>query len=225
MSIKSKVILIVDDDPEIIKLLSKIFEVLGVVIYSANTLAGAKKVVHKVIPHLVFLDIKLGQENGLDFITYLKTFPFGASIPTLVFSATDDKKVQKLALNHGAADYVTKPIVASQLIQKVRKLIKDTATSNHVFFDYIESPQMFKIEASISKINQSFIEVESSVKINDSSIITINSPLCDKINFTNGKFISADNVKIIDFGRFQNKLYFFGASDVVLQNILQLRFK
>lgn len=225
MSIKEKSILIIDDDQEIIKLLTKIFEVLGVIIYSAHNLEEAKKVVQSNIPHLIFLDIRLGNENGLDYLTFLKSYPFGSSIPVIVFSGIDDKRIQKLAIMRGAVDYINKPIIASQLIQKVRKHLKDTYSNYHIFKEYNKSPQVLRVPGTIVQLNQNYMEVETSVNIANSTSLTMHSSLCEKIKFTDAKFTSGYNTQTLASGHFLTRLYYLGASDTVLQNINLLRSK
>lgn len=225
MAIKDKIILIIDDDPEIIKLLSKIFEVLGVVVCSAQNLTEAKKILLSKIPHLIFLDINLGQENGLDYIKYLNSLPFCKSIPVIVFSGVSDKKILEEARRCRPADIIEKPIVASLLIQKVRKFLKESGSIQIVFEDYQNNPQLLTVKGEILKINEEYIEVKSNVKIFSSTYLKLKSPLCEKIGFTDGKFISGDFVISSDIGSYLNRFYYVGASDIVFQKIKALRKK
>lgn len=225
MAIKDKIILIIDDDPDIIKLLSKIFEVLGVVVLSAQNLIEAKKILYNSIPHLIFLDIKLGDENGLEYLRYLNTLPFGKTLPTIVFTGVNDKKVFKEARSLGAIDIIEKPIVASLLIQKARKYLKESNLNNMIFSDYLNAPQIFRIKGEVVKINQNFMEVETNVKIASNTYLKLQSPLCDKINFTDAKFTSGNYVRVLDLGRYINKLYYLGANNTVIQNINVSRLK
>ena len=225
MSIKGKIILIIDDDPSIIRLLTKIFEILGVSILSAQNLSEAKKILYQTIPHLIILDIVLGDENGLDYINFLTSLPYCKSIPVIILSGINDKKTLSNVKKHDPIDIISKPIVASLLIQKVRKYLKEHDSKQIIFDNFHETPQLFTTEGSIKKINPYFVEVESHVKISNETYLKLKSILFKKIDFPDAKFIGGNYVKKTQDGIFLNKLYHVGANDAVIKNILALKNK
>lgn len=225
MAIKDNTILIIDDDPDIIKLLTKIFEVLGVVVCSATNLKEAKEITLKTLPDLIFLDIKLGTENGLDYMTFLQTLSLGKSLPVIVFSGVDEKKMVNEAIKRGAIDFVKKPIVASLMIQKARKYLKEKMSGQIFFQNYQDMPQSFKVSGEIKRINQNYMELETNVKISSGTYLELNSQLCEKIDFKDGKFTSGDYVRTLDLGKYLNKIYYIGANINIIEKINKLRFK
>jgi CheY-like chemotaxis protein len=223
MPIKDKVILIVDDDIEIINLLSKIFEAQGARTLSAQNLTEAKLRVTTNQPHLVFLDIKLGTENGLTFLSYLKNTPFGYGLPVVIFSAIDNPKIMKLVLASGAADFINKPIVAKQIIQKARQLLVTRKAKNHYFVDYLKFSQDVSIQGQLVSYNQNSIEMETTAKIAESSCLVIKSSFCKKIDFTASRFIVNRKAGHMSNGKYLHKLFYVGIKDLTIEKILEMQ--
>ena len=74
------------------------------------------------MPQLVMLDIQLGNENGLDFITFLKNFCRGKRLKmpnVLVCSILEDHFLMRLALEMGAAGYIPKSSDNEELLRAV----------------------------------------------------------------------------------------------------------
>ena len=225
MALKDKIILIIDDDQEIIKLVTKIFAVLGTVVLSAENLSEAKKVLYNSIPHLIFLDINLGSENGLEYITFLKFLHLGKSLPIIIFSSVDDPKILKEAIKLGAVDTIEKPIVASILIQKARKYIKEASSNLIVFNDYLNNPQTFKMDGELAHLNSQYLNIEARIKIAKDSKVKLKSSFLDMLGVSKDQFTCTDNSVSIDLGKFLNKLYFSENDNAVIQKINKLRSK
>jgi len=99
------------------------FAVMG----QARTLAEAERIVEEEAhgtppktPSLVLLDVRLGDENGLDFIPFLKKFCRAKRLkapPVLVCSVHEDPFLMRLALELGAAGYVPKSSGNEELLR------------------------------------------------------------------------------------------------------------
>jgi len=98
--------LIVDDDPEIAKVLTELVEREGFAVTSASTLARAREEIATSVPDIVLVDIHLPDGSGLDLLEGL-----GPSAPEVVL-ITGQASVETAvdALRRGAADYLTKPV-------------------------------------------------------------------------------------------------------------------
>jgi len=98
--------LIVDDDPEIAKVLTELVEREGFAVTCASTLAQAREEIATTVPDIVLVDIHLPDGSGLELLEGL-----GPSAPEVVLitgQASVDTAVD--ALRRGAADYLTKPV-------------------------------------------------------------------------------------------------------------------
>lgn len=123
MSAKSKIILIVDDDQDILKLLTRILTTAGYKILSASTVEEAKTVLGVSAPHAVITDLHMSPESGFEFIQHIRTQKQYGKLPLIVLSALNDFTSVKKAIALGVNDYVIKPLQAPMLLLKVRKVL------------------------------------------------------------------------------------------------------
>lgn len=223
MGIKNKIAFIIDDDFEIVNLLKKIFEAQGMVVVSAGNLKDAEEVLSKNIPHIIFLDIKLGKENGLTFLANVKNSPTGKDIPVIIFSGIENPQVTKKAMDLGAIDFLNKPINATQIMQKVKKHLASVKANTHLFLDYKNRPQLFTLNGKIKNFNQNQIEFETTVMLEDSAVVTLEAAFCEKIKFNGSKFINKGKITNLGKGKFLHKLFYVGITDNVVQNIIELK--
>lgn len=116
-------ILLVDDEPSIVKMVGKRLEVEGFEVLLAMdgqvglTMAQAEK------PDLIILDLMLPTLNGYEVCTMLKQDTRHQQIPIVIFTAKTQEKDEKMAVGCGANGFVRKPFRAQELIEKVRALL------------------------------------------------------------------------------------------------------
>jgi DNA-binding response OmpR family regulator len=117
-------ILIVDDDPNILKLLRLNLEMEGYDVVEAADGKEALEAVAEHAPDLVLCDVMMPQLNGLEVVTRLRKDPAHAKLPIVMLSA----KAQEMDVQHGkrvgADDYVTKPFDPDDLIALVQRLLE-----------------------------------------------------------------------------------------------------
>jgi two-component system, NtrC family, response regulator AlgB len=106
-------ILVVDDDPGIRKTLTLTLESLGHQVTSSDQPAAALAACSRSSFDLLFLDMRLGQENGLDYITRFQSLAPWLTITVMTAFASINTAVE--AMRRGAADYLPKPINPEQL--------------------------------------------------------------------------------------------------------------
>lgn len=113
-------ILIVDDVPENIRLLSSILDSHGYQTRKATNGITALRVIESMLPHLVMLDIRMPHMNGYEVCRQLKSNPKTAHIPVIFLSAADEVSDKVEAFNVGGADYITKPFQVEEVLARVR---------------------------------------------------------------------------------------------------------
>jgi DNA-binding response OmpR family regulator len=115
-------VLVIDDDPVIVKLLRVNFELEGFNVISASDgLEGVEKA-RKERPDVVISDIMMPTMNGLELVSTLKSDPVTADLPVLLLSAKAQMADVQRGFELGADDYVTKPFDPIELIDKVTAL-------------------------------------------------------------------------------------------------------
>lgn len=116
-----KKIMVVDDDPSIIDVLTLMLKAAGYKVYaSANGLTMAD--VNRISPNLILLDILMSDINGHDICKQLKNQQSTKHIPIIIISAIKDAK--EIALDACADDFIAKPFEMYDLLQKVAKYTK-----------------------------------------------------------------------------------------------------
>ena len=116
-------ILLVDDEPSIIKMAGKRLEVAGFEVSVALDGQEALQKAQSEVPDLIILDLMLPKLNGYEVCALLKKDPRYQKIPIVMFSARTQEKDEKEAMNCGANLYLHKPFQSQELIDRIRSLI------------------------------------------------------------------------------------------------------
>lgn len=117
-------ILVIDDEEEICALTRSFLVKRGYTVFTAETIAGAVDLVKKESPKLALLDVRLGDESGMDALRKIKEI--SKDIKVIMVTALGDEESIRQAKSLGADDYITKPFTAAYLndliVQKISNL-------------------------------------------------------------------------------------------------------
>jgi two-component system OmpR family response regulator len=133
-------ILVVDDEPNIVDVVSMALRFQGFQVESAGTGADALSAVTAFKPHLIVLDIMLPDMEGFDVAQRLGAQR--ARVPIIFLTARDatDDKIRGLTL--GGDDYVTKPFSLEELVARIRSILRRSGLaepeSSRLTFEDIE---------------------------------------------------------------------------------------
>lgn len=117
-------ILVVDDTPDNIRLLSTILTEQGYEIRKALNGKMALMAVNNSLPDLILLDINMPDLDGYQVCEQLKQNPQTQDIPIIFISALDEVTDKIKAFKLGAVDYVTKPFEQGEVISRVRNQVR-----------------------------------------------------------------------------------------------------
>jgi two-component system KDP operon response regulator KdpE len=117
----SAVILIVEDEPPIRRLLRTTLGANDYRTLEAGTGAEAMSALRHHRPDLVLLDLGLPDIDGLKLIAEIRKL---APVPIVVLSSRGDEQAKVAALDSGADDYVTKPFGADELLARLRAALR-----------------------------------------------------------------------------------------------------
>ena len=121
---KSDKILIVDDEPYVIRSLSFVLKREGYQVETAKDGIEAIEIVKRWKPRLVFLDIVLPGMDGVEVCREIKADPKLRDIYILVLSAKAQEKDRQKIFSAGANGYMTKPFSPKKLVERLRKLFR-----------------------------------------------------------------------------------------------------
>jgi diguanylate cyclase (GGDEF)-like protein len=113
-------ILVVDDNPVIVKLLEAMLDRSGYPVVTAHSGQDALALLDTLLPDLILLDIDMPGLSGLDTCRVLKENPRTAEIPIIFVTASNDKNDIVAGFAAGAQDYIIKPSTQEELLARVR---------------------------------------------------------------------------------------------------------
>ena len=114
-------ILVVDDEPQILRALQTNLRGAGYEVFTADTAKAALAEAAARQPDAVILDLVLPDGSGTDVCRELRTW---SSAPVIVLSAIGDEGEKVAALDAGADDYVTKPFGIDELLARLRASLR-----------------------------------------------------------------------------------------------------
>lgn len=119
-------ILIVEDEPEMAKMVRNALEKSGFLTEWAGSIEIAKETIRSSMPDLAVIDRQLGDGEGTELIAMLRGK--SASLPILVLSALGSSNDKVEGLNLGADDYLSKPFMVDEFLARVRALLRRPRT-------------------------------------------------------------------------------------------------
>jgi DNA-binding response OmpR family regulator len=114
-------VLVVDDAPEIVRIVRDYLEHAGFSVVTAGNGVDALRVARAERPDLIVLDLGLPGRDGLDVTRDLRR---DSSVPIVMLTARTDEADKLVGLELGADDYVTKPFSARELVARVRAVLR-----------------------------------------------------------------------------------------------------
>ncbi|MBN2168911.1 MAG: response regulator [Actinobacteria bacterium] len=110
---------IVDDDPEIVKVLRMVLETKGFQALGAFSGLNGLRMTKKELPDVVLLDIMMPDMDGFEVCRRIRLDPATKDIPVVLVSARTDLEHVEKGLLFGAQGYISKPFHMNTLIDKI----------------------------------------------------------------------------------------------------------
>jgi DNA-binding response OmpR family regulator len=120
-------ILVVDDDPEITKLLEKYLSNEGYDVSIASNGAGALSAASAAEPDLVILDIVLGNEDGREVLRELRLI---SDVPTIFLTGRGLESERIAGLKLGADDYMVKPFSLGEMSARIESILRRSGANS-----------------------------------------------------------------------------------------------
>jgi len=115
-------VLVVDDEPQIVRGLKVILRDAGYEVETAEDKGTAMAAIAARAPDAIVLDLVLPDGSGVDVCREVRSW--SSSLPILVLSAVGDEREKVRALDAGADDYVTKPFGPEELLARLRAVLR-----------------------------------------------------------------------------------------------------
>ena len=143
-------ILIVDDEEKNIKLLKGILLSQNYKFYEALNGQEAIELVHDISPHLILLDVMMPGISGFEVCQKLKQDEKTRSIPIIMVTALNEKDHRLKAMELGADDFLSKPVDNTEVVVRVKSLIRIKSYHDEISNNYKE----------IASKNEKLLELE-----------------------------------------------------------------
>ena len=119
----STTVLLVEDDPVILRLLEVNFELEGYGVLLAHDGAEGIALARSEQPDLIISDIMMPNVSGIELVETLKGDAATADIPIILLSAKAQSADVRAGMDAGADDYITKPFEPLELVEHVQALL------------------------------------------------------------------------------------------------------
>jgi len=130
-------ILVVDDDPDIVEILSYNLSFAGYEIKSAVNGKEAVKKAKSFIPEIILLDVMMPKMDGIEACSKIKELSSLSNTVVIFLSARNDDFTQIAAFDAGGDDYISKPVKPKILLKKINSILK-RMSSNKTESDVID---------------------------------------------------------------------------------------
>ncbi|WP_437592112.1 response regulator [Sorangium sp. So ce1000] len=145
-------ILIVDDNPRNLGLLSDTLTDSGFEVAVAVDGARALRLAREGMPDLILLDVKMDGMDGFETCRRLKSDPATAAIPVIFMTASTDLSADRVkGLNLGAVDYLAKPFLDEELLARVQVHTKLRKLTKHLA---AQVDERIAAEAALQRLTQ-----------------------------------------------------------------------
>lgn len=203
-------ILLVDDEPELSKMVKGFLQKAG--FYKVVTAAccnEAKEVFREEAPNLILLDVMLPDGDGFTLLQELRK---ESDVPVIFLSARDEDENRLHGLGLGADDYITKPFLPQELILRVSAVLKrvyrirDTQTYQQIALgEYkvdLGSGVVYRSDGEVTLTAKEYAILQK-LSENSGRIVTIDA-LCDAV-WQEGNF-GYENTLIVHIRRLREKI-------------------
>lgn len=156
MSAEKTRVLVVDDEPQLLRALRINLNARGFAVTTAATGAAALTAAARENPHVVVLDLGLPDIDGLTVLEGLRGW---TTVPVIVLSARTDAADKVVALDSGADDYVTKPFGMEEFLARLRAALRRGAVSNATLEAPVVDAGAFVVDLAAKQVTRGEVPV------------------------------------------------------------------
>ena len=122
-----KTILLVEDNPKVMRINITVLKAQGAAVLAANNLAEARNILRSALPNAAVIDIMLPDGSGLDLLREIHSV---SNLPVLLLTAKGESQDVVTGLSLGADDYLTKPYDLDVFTARLNALLRRSQTVN-----------------------------------------------------------------------------------------------
>eukprot|EP01156_Anaeramoeba_ignava_P005068 Anaeramoba_ignava/a243232_6.p2 GENE.a243232_6~~a243232_6.p2 ORF type:complete len:119 (-),score=5.17 a243232_6:325-681(-) len=116
-----KTVMLIEDDQTMLSLLSTLLDMEGFGVHQVSEFTNVLDEIKKVMPDAILMDVHLGDIDGLGILEQIRTDPELETTKVIMSSGMD---VSVLSRDKGANDFLLKPYMPDELIEKMKRLVE-----------------------------------------------------------------------------------------------------
>jgi DNA-binding response OmpR family regulator len=128
MPAKKTTIVVADDDPQLLRLVTRNLQLEGYDVIAANDGQQALEEIEAHVPDLVLLDVMMPRMDGFAVLQRVREF---SAVPIVIVTARGQDQDKIRGLDLGADDYLTKPFNVDELLARVRAVLRRAQIAPH----------------------------------------------------------------------------------------------
>jgi DNA-binding response OmpR family regulator len=125
-------IMVVDDDPDTVTILSRYLQREGFATLEAASGPQCLKMVGEYHVDVILLDLMMPEMDGFEVVRALKSNPATAEIPIIMVTARDDIESRSEGMRVGVSDFLAKPVFRKQLANRIKAQLDTIATARAI---------------------------------------------------------------------------------------------
>ncbi len=181
-------ILIVDDNPEDLRLLSQMLVSQRYEVRTVTDGSQALAVVYSNLPDLILLDIKMPEMDGYQVCQHLKADEQTRDIPVIFISALEETQDKVKAFTIGGVDYITKPFQIKEVLARVKThlALRNVQKQLQVANDELER-RLQELARSEANYREIFNSANDAIAIHDikiGQVLDVNQRMCEMYGYT-----------------------------------------
>ena len=152
-------ILLVDDEQDILEIVSYNLSQEGYQIFTAANGVEAIAKAQTVIPHLILMDVMMPKMDGMEATEAIRKIPELSNVIIAFFTARSEDYSQVAGFEAGADDYITKPIKPKLLVSKVKALLRRLKEEHQIASDtlHVAGIEINRDNVKVTKSGQHFL--------------------------------------------------------------------
>ena len=125
---RDRIVLVIEDEPQMRELISTIFRREGATVFTAESGADGLRSLYQRRPHLILLDILMPGMSGLQVVEAVRQL---TNVPLIMLTALNENDQVVSTLQAGADDYITKPFRADELLARAWAIMRRADDFQH----------------------------------------------------------------------------------------------
>lgn len=183
MAAKKTTILVADDDPQLLRLITRNLQLEGYEVLAASDGQQALEAIEARSPELVLLDVMMPRLDGFSVAERVREF---SPVPIIIVTARGQDQDKIRGLDAGADDYLTKPFSVDELLARVRAVLRRSRLSS------MESGQAARAKMAVGELTVDFVQHVVTMQGNEVTLTPIEYRLLSYLIQNAGRIVTHD---------------------------------